>query len=423
MSAHLFRETPLNRLSSPEQLDQLLRVTSPKGWLTLLAVGVSLVALVVWSIVGTIDTNVEGRGLLTLRGDLMEVVADNTGPLERILVKIGDEVHPGQVVAHILQSDIVDEIQKTENQLTELRAQQKVLSELGQLSLDLELKSIGVQRATQKVDLENAQARRYELDTLVRKQRQLLAQAIITEQSLLTTQQQLDAIIKEIGQSKSSLEDLTAKEEKSKQSFKAEVLARQLKIDDTDRQLVALREKLDRAGKVVAQVSGHVVAIRAARNSVVNPGTPILALSPEGDPTRNLEVALYVDAENAKRIKEGMAAQVSPATVRREKFGYLQGSVTYISELPVSAETMEARLENKDLVQEIQKELGGGAAFEVRVRLVPDPETPSGYAWSSPLGPPQTISEGTLCTARITVLQERPIGLVIPLLKKETGLD
>jgi hypothetical protein len=37
MDKPLFRQAALERLSSPEQLDQLVRVTHPLGWLALLA--------------------------------------------------------------------------------------------------------------------------------------------------------------------------------------------------------------------------------------------------------------------------------------------------------------------------------------------------------------------------------------------------
>lgn len=40
----IFRETALERLSSPEQLDQLLQVTTPKGWFALIAL-LALLAL------------------------------------------------------------------------------------------------------------------------------------------------------------------------------------------------------------------------------------------------------------------------------------------------------------------------------------------------------------------------------------------
>jgi HlyD family secretion protein len=40
----LLRKASLERLSSPEQLDMIMRVTSPLGWVALVAIGVLIVA-------------------------------------------------------------------------------------------------------------------------------------------------------------------------------------------------------------------------------------------------------------------------------------------------------------------------------------------------------------------------------------------
>lgn len=60
----IFRKESLERLSSPEQLDQLMQVVSLKSWLPLLSLG-SLIALaLLWSIVGRIPITATGKGIL-----------------------------------------------------------------------------------------------------------------------------------------------------------------------------------------------------------------------------------------------------------------------------------------------------------------------------------------------------------------------
>jgi HlyD family secretion protein len=49
-------------------------------------------------------------------------------------------------------------------------------------------------------------------------------------------------------------------------------------------------------------------------------------------------------------------------------------------------------------------------------------DTPSGYLWSSAIGPSVSITSGTLCEAQIIVERQRPISLVIPLLRKAGGI-
>ena len=54
--ASFFRQKTLNRISSPEQLTDYLRVTNPGIWIFLAAVVVLLAGIFVWSTVGTLET-------------------------------------------------------------------------------------------------------------------------------------------------------------------------------------------------------------------------------------------------------------------------------------------------------------------------------------------------------------------------------
>ena len=52
----IFREKTLDRISSPEQLTDYLRVTNPNIWILLASVVLLLAGLLVWSSVGTLET-------------------------------------------------------------------------------------------------------------------------------------------------------------------------------------------------------------------------------------------------------------------------------------------------------------------------------------------------------------------------------
>ncbi|MEM8501652.1 MAG: hypothetical protein AAF716_00695 [Cyanobacteria bacterium P01_D01_bin.1] len=60
----IFRKEAIERLSSPEQLDQLMRIVSPRSWLPLAALGGLLACGLVWSFVGRIPVTTTGRGAL-----------------------------------------------------------------------------------------------------------------------------------------------------------------------------------------------------------------------------------------------------------------------------------------------------------------------------------------------------------------------
>lgn len=62
MKKRLYREKSIDRISSPEQLDEYIQVVTPGVWLVLLAVLVLLASAVLWSVTGTINVTVGTKG-------------------------------------------------------------------------------------------------------------------------------------------------------------------------------------------------------------------------------------------------------------------------------------------------------------------------------------------------------------------------
>jgi len=60
----IFRQESLERLSSPEQLDQLMQVVNSKSWMPLATLGSLIGLAVIWSIFGRIPITATGRGTL-----------------------------------------------------------------------------------------------------------------------------------------------------------------------------------------------------------------------------------------------------------------------------------------------------------------------------------------------------------------------
>jgi len=59
----------------------------------------------------------------------------------------------------------------------------------------------------------------------------------------------------------------------------------------------------------------------------------------------------------------------------------------------------------------------------VAVVSVQETSSPSGYRWAVGNGPQVHLSSGTLAQAEITTRNRRPLDLVVPLLRKLTGID
>ena len=64
MENTLFRKKVVDKISSPEQLTDYLRVTNPSIWLVLSAVVFILIGIISWSFVGVLTTKVEASAVV-----------------------------------------------------------------------------------------------------------------------------------------------------------------------------------------------------------------------------------------------------------------------------------------------------------------------------------------------------------------------
>ena len=62
---HVFRKETVDRISSPEQLTDYLKVTNPGIWIVLAIVVLLLGSLLAWSIIGNLETSVDVKVAVT----------------------------------------------------------------------------------------------------------------------------------------------------------------------------------------------------------------------------------------------------------------------------------------------------------------------------------------------------------------------
>jgi hypothetical protein len=99
MARPIFRKAALDRLASPDQLDQLMQLTSPRAWIALLGLGLLLFVALLWSLFGTLSTTVEGQGVLV--AEIQQLRATRAGVVQKFLVQSGDEVQEGQPLVQL----------------------------------------------------------------------------------------------------------------------------------------------------------------------------------------------------------------------------------------------------------------------------------------------------------------------------------
>ena len=96
MPRQIFRQEALDRLSSPEQLDLLMGVISPRAWIALAGVALLLLMVLAWAVFGTLPTTVEAQGVLLRRGGVQTLSAPYAAAVTKVAVFSGDGVEKGQ---------------------------------------------------------------------------------------------------------------------------------------------------------------------------------------------------------------------------------------------------------------------------------------------------------------------------------------
>jgi HlyD family secretion protein len=411
----IFRDVALDRLSSPEQLDQLMEVTTPRGWIALGAFGVLLATALAWGVLGSVPERIQGQGILVHSGGVLEVESPSGGRISDLAVRVGDVIAEGQVVARIAQQELLDRIRQARARVQELERKSASLSAFGERDLALQSAQLAEQRSNLEKSIQASQAQLGALEERVRSQEQLVSQGLITRQTLLATMQERETVRERVRRGRSDLAQLRVQELEVRNTRQREQEENTFELDGARRELAQLSNELRLTSEVASPYTGRVLEVIAEQGSIVERGQAILTVDLTGKRVQPLEAVVFIPSVHGKKVKPGMEIQLAPSTVRREEFGYLLGRVTYVSDFPASAAGMRRLLKNDQLVTTLS---GADAPYEVRAELIPDRGSPSGYRWSSSAGPPVRIQSGTLASGAIVVDRRRPIVMLIPQLRR-----
>jgi len=416
----LFRKRALEHLSSPDQLHAALQVTDRKGWLALLACFAVLGTTLVWSVYGRLPTRVQGRGILVSKGGLNTVNAPTSGQVAMVNTAVGAHLSRGDVVARLLQQDLDAELRNARATVATLEDEHRRLTPYGTEEARLRSQALAQQRSTALAMQGMARERGALLSERLAAQQRLVTDGLITEAVLQATRDNLNLATGEIKRAQTTLAEIELAEEQNEQRRRREFDDRVRRIEEAQRKLDALDAKVTTTSLVVSQVSGIVLEVRIAPGQFVTAGTQLVMIQLDDERHAGMEALVYLPGTEGKRLRPGMVAEISPSTVKREEHGAIRGVVTAVSSFPATQQAMLTALGNPDLVAGLARSVE--SPIQVKVDLVIDPATASGYEWTSRRGPTTSIQPGTLCTAAITVREQAPISLAIPLLRERLGL-
>lgn len=471
----MFNAKALEQLTSPEQLEQLLQVTSRRSWIALSTLGGLLFLVLLWSVFGQIPMTLDGAGILTYPRRVVSFQAPASGQIASLEVSVGAGVRKGDVIGTLSQPDLQQRLDQERLRLAEVEDRQVQVSGLYAQRQDLEREAIARQREVLQTRIasiiEIAEAQKARNDSYLAEQRanadkvaeiqrvlgralseryasyqQLRSEGLTSDDVVLEARQrvidnelqgadlqvrlqelelkQLEAEnayqqqMDRVAELRSQLQELSIRENQLQQQAVETEADRALEIQELQRSIARLEEELRVRGSIVSEHTGRILEIAAGPGQIVQAGQRIGSIEAE-DPDARLIAVGYFSVGDGKKIDPGIAVRVTPSTVERERYGSIVGTVTEVSSFPVTTDAVTSVVGNTEVARELMQ---GFSKIQVYAELVTDADAHSGYRWTSGKGPKDPITAGTTAAVRATVEYRRPITFVIPLLRRWSGI-
>ncbi|MGI0491630.1 NHLP bacteriocin system secretion protein [Alkalinema pantanalense CENA528] len=356
----IFREEALDHVNSPEQLDRLIQVTSPRRWLSLAAFALLISAGTLWSIVAKIPTTVTGKGILVYPSTVLAAQSTTSGQIVDIKVKPGDTVKKGQVLATIDQADLKQQLQLAQVQLEDLKRQDRDASfiqlqreRFDQIAADQErqslqknletirsmnpilrdrgLNSIQRERVALQQQLQTLQASLSPAKQRWQRRQELFDQyRLITEDVVVQAQQEYEKTQSQINQLEVQLKQLDSKEAEAQQQeldrlnqinatqAKIEALdaqkvskvegdfsattGRQKEIQETERKIAQLTLQLQKSREVLSPIDGTLMEVVVKAGQHVEPGASIGSISVREN-GQKLQSLVFLNPADGKKVE------------------------------------------------------------------------------------------------------------------------
>ena len=404
MQTPLFRQVSLERLSSPEQLDQLLVIVKIKGWIALLTLLLLLISLLTWSFLGRIPITASGKGVLLDPRGLQTVSSRTNGRVLRIFIQTGQEIKKNQVLL-ILDNPLLE------------RKERELIQEIANLQEDLfkEKALVEEEMKLRKVEAE----RKLKLETLLLENYQAKLALLKHELSLCKTEEK-SRLEQEILEQKNVVETQNA----SMDLAQMQLMLQQTneRVWDLERALITQKEELHgiQAQKedlaVKAPVEGQIIEIDTAVGRAIEAGEPLFWIQ-AAERKKLLSFYSFVPLQTGMQIQVGMSAQISLMNVDAQSYGQIAGKVS--RSLPYAAALSAqylAGIPSRILKEYLQAD---PAAHLVVIDPLLDPSAPTGYRWTTGKGPsPEEIQPGAVGEVLTLLESKRPISYAIPIFKE-----
>ncbi|SFP89050.1 HlyD family efflux transporter periplasmic adaptor subunit [Pseudomonas borbori] len=312
-----------------------------QGWL-LMAVFIAVATFGVWASLFRIDEVARATGEVIASSRVQIIQSVDGGVLEQLLVKEGDRVAPGQLLALMEQTRLGASVGEVETRLFALQAR----------ATRLRAEVIGERQLVFQADLLERSPETARVEEALFKQRQLgleeelrtMRVAVSLAQKELRLVEQLysngDASGSELLRVQRGLNEAEARLVNRRNKFLEDARLELVKAEDDiaqNGQTLTLRKQQQQDSVFTAMVPGIVKNIRVTTvGGVLRPGEELMQIIPVDD---ELMIEAKVSTADIARVVPGLEATVRFDTFDYTIFGGVKGEVAYVSADSLKEET------------------------------------------------------------------------------------
>jgi len=393
----LFRQEALEHLLKDEDIREPLRVSPPWTWLLFFALGSVLLVALLAAIVGKVEVQDTGKGILHPVAGVRLIQAQVGGVLAETYAHSGDTLREGQPIARIDSAQVQGAILETDRQLQLLRSQGQTFTEREDKLLQEQLRAVQTKLVHQDTQVKSFESSVKIQEKRVEATRRLLVEKLVAPINLDEAQDQLNAALRTLDSAKQQMVQLRQEFSTLESQRQRNQWQRLQDLNGSQSKRDALDSSL-RQTNVLAPVAGFLEALVARPGDLLQPGQTIAKIISEDSP---LQVVAFLPEKDRAFVKSGDQVLLEMEAYLFTEFGTLKGRVTRIgSDLASQYEIQEALGETAKL---------DTPAYRVEIELRPErSKRLSGVK----------IRPGMLLSARFTLRRQRLITIVLDPLRR-----
>lgn len=411
---NLFRSSALEYQSKIHQLDDAFKVINYNKWSIYIILFILPIFGLVWFVAGTIPVDVKGVGIAVNSAGLYNLDVSMKGIIKELQVKIGTPITKGQLLATLYNPELNARYEAQETILLRLNEQLQHLQDEVQFENAMRIAAL-------KSSIESAQ---YKIDALIEEipviKEDLYNKEMVAKKGLLSsiTMENAKDLLwnkeSELENTKTQLYKLKYQLKKEYREDEIKALEEAIRNNEKEKALIEAQLQYDR---IYSPSHGILLEWFVQPGTNVNKGDLIARLEIQDEKQKKIIFYGYIPIEN-KKIPLQTIVEIELTNVNSQEYGTMLGHIVSVSGKAISSEAFNQFIQNPELIEYLQhKQM---AVLEVIIEPEIDPNTPSGFRWSSGTGPDIQLTSGTLCTFRGQVEEISPLNYFFPIWRIKT---